>query len=212
MANVFIEEQYMSDIGDAIRNRTGKTDSIYPENMSEEILSIGADATATENDMANGVTAYVDGEIVTGKLQTIEYDGKYYGWTNGTARTMNDGTIGVGKLIDDGDVLYRNGAGVAVSAPASEFGDALPEDVAIGKTFTSASGLKATGTLEQLDTSDANATASDIALGTTAYVNGQKITGNINTVSNNAIYEETSPTNSVYKGSVSPSSSNVDYI
>lgn len=34
-----------------------------------------------------------------------------------------------------------------------------------------------TGTLEILDTSDADATAEDIKLGKTAYVNGQKITG-----------------------------------
>ena len=35
------------------------------------------------------------------------------------------------------------------------------------------------GTLESLDTSDANATADDISLNKTAYVNGQKVTGNL---------------------------------
>lgn len=39
--------------------------------------------------------------------------------------------------------------------------------------------LGVTGTLESLDTSDANATASDIAQNKTAYVNGQKITGSV---------------------------------
>lgn len=39
--------------------------------------------------------------------------------------------------------------------------------------------LGVTGTLESIDTSDANAVASDIAQDKTAYVNGQKITGNV---------------------------------
>ena len=150
-------------------------------NISNEGIDT-SDANATASDMAKGVTAYVKGEKITGTIQTIEYDGKYYGWTNGIARTMNDGSIGARKIIDDGDVLYRDGAGIAVSAPASEFGDAQPENVIAGKTFTSSAGLKVTGThvcSGGIDTSDATATASDMAEGVTAYVNGEKITGNV---------------------------------
>ena len=48
----------------------------------------------------------------------------------------------------------------------------LPEYIKAGITLGGV-----TGTLEDLDTSDATATAKDIALGKTAYVNGVKITG-----------------------------------
>lgn len=53
--------------------------------------------------------------------------------------------------------------------------------------------LGVTGDLEVLDTSDANATAGDIATGKTAYVNAQKITGTL-------------VVNKYYTGSGSPSS------
>ena len=44
-------------------------------------------------------------------------------------------------------------------------------------------GVFTTFSTTTLDTSDANATVSDLLLGKTAYVNGSKITGNIPTVS-----------------------------
>lgn len=68
---------------------------------------------------------------------------------------------------------------ISLTAPCSEFGDAMAEDVALGKTFTSAAGLKVAGTHIPLDTSDATATSEQMAEGATAYVNGEKVTGTI---------------------------------
>lgn len=87
MANVFIEEQYMEDIGNAIRNRTGKTGLIYPENMAEEILSVGADANVIASDIANGKTAYVNGTKITGILSEGTVTSSSYTTTceNGTS-------------------------------------------------------------------------------------------------------------------------------
>ena len=67
-------------------------------------------------------------------------------------------------------------------ANPSDFGDATSKDVAKGKFFTSASGLKVEGSAVMsggIDTSDATATAADIAWKKTAYVNGKKVTGEI---------------------------------
>ena len=55
---------------------------------------------------------------------------------------------------------------------SSSNGNLLPEYIKAGITLAGV-----TGTLEDLDTSDATATAEDILWGKTAYVNGKKITG-----------------------------------
>lgn len=65
----------------------------------------------------------------------------------------------------------------------------LPENIKAGVNI-----LGVLGTYEGLDTSDANATASDIVTSKTAYVNGQKLTGSL-------------VINKYYTGSGSPSSS-----
>lgn len=131
------------------------------------------------------------GDIAAGK-QAIRQDG---GVVTGNVPTPNsvtleDGTVEVGVSIGGGGVflatgtmasdnLLRAGKTVQVSVAASEFGNAAAEDVAVGKTFTSAAGLKTTGTSTAVETGDATASASNILSGKTAYVNGQKVSGSM---------------------------------
>lgn len=62
MANVFINESTMTDIGNAIRSKTGKTDMILPQNMPNEIEGIKAEGTELVNSIINGTVTdiYID--------------------------------------------------------------------------------------------------------------------------------------------------------
>ena len=105
-----------------------------------------SDATATAADMANGVTAYINGEKITGNIpvNTGVYSKEY--------STLGGGTYGDGSLSFapyhkiSSDILMRSGSQIAISMPYSVFGDATAADVARGKTFTSSAGREVTGT------------------------------------------------------------------
>ena len=111
----------------------------------------GADPPTLTNpagagDMASGKQAIgQDGGVVTGSLETqsalaVLADTVSAGTVQGQPAITVSGPLG-------NDCILRNGASVDVSAQASAFGNAEAMDVAAGKTFTSAAGLEATGTM-----------------------------------------------------------------
>ena len=142
-----------------------------------------SDATATAKDIARGKTAYVQGKKITGDLyETAEGKTKiYFTWGSENVtfeRDSNRDLINITIPWMGNDEIMRIDSYIKLGADATLFGDATAADVISGKTMTSAAGLKVVGTnTNDADTSDATATADDIAKGKTAYVQGQKITG-----------------------------------
>lgn len=110
---------------------------------------------------------------------------KYYLWTLSDTATGESGdyiNVSTTQSEADGKTIIQPSTKIIHMVDRSVFGDATAADVAKGKTFTSTSGLKVTGSLVSsggIDTSKANASATDILSGKTAYVKGEKVTGTI---------------------------------
>ena len=117
------------------------------DNIQEAYLDT-SDANVTPSDLAKGVKAYgANRTLVEGNVNVVKSGA--YTISNTTVADATD-AAGVpvfgfnGKV--ESDVLLRPGAIVQVRKPRSDFGDAAATDVAYGKYFTSAEGLKVRGT------------------------------------------------------------------
>lgn len=103
-----------------------------------------SDSTVSGNKMLKGTVAYgANGDKVTGNILTYNYDRcPAYTYGSDETKVYVEGEIGQGNpiFVDDGLVNLE--------IPLTEFGDAKASDVLASKTFTSSSGRKVTGTIQ----------------------------------------------------------------
>lgn len=144
----------------------------------ETIVDLTGD-TVTADKLLEGVTAHgKNGEQITGN---VPYEDHAYSMSPSSEETRR--RISLKYASEFEKRVIGDGKALTIYANWDKFGDAAAADVAKGKTFTSAAGYLVEGTMESVgtDTSDATATAADMAAGKTAYVNGEKITGTVKT-------------------------------
>jgi hypothetical protein len=122
-----------------------------------------SDATATAKDIARGKTAYVQDKKITGDLYEVA-KGETKTFVTSGSENVTFGKFDSNDVVNikipwiGNDEIMRVGSYILLGAYATLFGDATAADVAKGKTFTSAAGLKVTGTAEPAE-SDNNVEA-----------------------------------------------------
>lgn len=153
MGKKIIDDGTLTNIADAIRGKTGGTAQITPVEMPGAIAGISTGAglpelsnPGTAADLASG-KELIDGQgnVVTGSV-TEKTSG--YSFTQNSSLTYDSAKESiVAEYTFLNDYLFRAGSKIKLQTYGEMYGNATTADVVKGKTFTSAAGLRVTGTM-----------------------------------------------------------------
>lgn len=116
-----------------------------------ELPELG-DTAAQPSDIAYGKVLYDDeGNPVTGTLADFKpgVEGRYIFRTNARVSGVTGLFVEAESSLSASPIIHRPGSTATVQISSAAFGDATPDQVAKGATFTSAAGLLVEGTREE---------------------------------------------------------------